>query len=71
MRAPIKPARPVYLLSTASVAGWDEGLVGQPVGSQVLLVIPPDKGYGAAGSPQAGISGTDTLVFVVDILDAA
>ena len=25
MRAPIKPARPVYLLSTASVAGWDEG----------------------------------------------
>ena len=41
------------------------------VGTQLLLVIPPDKGYGAGGSPQAGISGTDTLVFVVDILDAA
>src|SRR5262249_34676961 len=27
------------------IAGWDEGLVGQTVGSQVLLVIPPDKGY--------------------------
>ena len=52
------------------VAGWDEGLVGQTVGSQVLLVIPPDKGYGSAGSASAGISGTDTLVFVVDILDA-
>jgi FKBP-type peptidyl-prolyl cis-trans isomerase len=50
--------------------GWDDGLVGQPVGSQVLLVVPPDKGYGAAGEPSAGISGTDTLVFVVDILDA-
>lgn len=50
------------------IAGWDEGLVGQTVGTQVLLVIPPDKGYGASGSE--GISGTDTLVFVVDILDA-
>jgi peptidylprolyl isomerase len=53
------------------VAGWDEGLVGQPVGSQILLVIPPDKGYGAAGRPERGIRGTDTLVFVVDILDAS
>jgi FKBP-type peptidyl-prolyl cis-trans isomerase len=53
------------------IAGWDEGLVGQTVGSQVLLAIPPDKGYGASGQSSAGISGTDTLVFVVDILDAA
>lgn len=53
------------------IAGWDEGLVGQPVGSQILLVIPPDKGYGAEGRPDGGIKGTDTLVFVVDILDAA
>jgi peptidylprolyl isomerase len=53
------------------IAGWDETLVGQPVGSQLLLVIPPDKGYGASGNAQAGIKGTDTLVFVVDILDAA
>jgi peptidylprolyl isomerase len=52
------------------IAGWDEGLVGQPIGSQILLVIPPDKGYGAEGSPPK-IKGTDTLVFVVDILDAA
>jgi peptidylprolyl isomerase len=50
------------------IAGWDEGLVGQTVGSQVLLVVPPDKGYGSAGTQ--GIKGTDTLVFVVDILDA-
>ncbi|HEY6797432.1 MAG TPA: FKBP-type peptidyl-prolyl cis-trans isomerase [Kineosporiaceae bacterium] len=53
------------------IAGWDEGLVGQPIGSQVLLVIPPDKGYGAAGKPDGGIKGTDTLVFVVDVLDAS
>jgi peptidylprolyl isomerase len=52
------------------IAGWDTGLVGQTVGSQVLLVVPPDQGYGAKGNAQAGIRGTDTLVFVVDILDA-
>ena len=52
------------------IKGWDQGLVGQHVGSQVLLVVPPDFGYGANGQSSAGISGTDTLVFVVDILDA-
>lgn len=50
------------------IPGWDEKLVGQTVGSRVLLVLPPDKGYGTAGNPQAGIQGTDTLVFVVDIV---
>jgi peptidylprolyl isomerase len=52
------------------IPGWDSGLVGQTVGSQVLLVVPPDQGYGAQGQSSAGITGTDTLVFVVDILDA-
>lgn len=50
------------------IPGWDKGLVGQRIGSRVLLVIPPKDGYGAKGSSQAGIKGTDTLVFVVDIL---
>ena len=52
------------------IAGWDQGLVGQTVGSRVMLVIPPADGYGQKGSPQAHIKGTDTLVFVVDILGA-
>jgi FKBP-type peptidyl-prolyl cis-trans isomerase len=52
------------------IPGWDKGLVGQKVGSRVLLVIPPADGYGKAGNSQAGIKGTDTLVFVVDILGA-
>ncbi len=50
------------------IKGWDDGLVGKRVGSQVLLVVPPADGYGASGSSSAGIKGTDTLVFVVDIL---
>ncbi len=52
------------------IPGWDKTLVGKKVGSRVLLVIPPKDGYGAQGNPNGGISGTDTLVFVVDILDA-
>ena len=52
------------------IAGWDKGLAGQTVGSRVMLVIPPADGYGKTGSPQAHIKGTDTLVFVVDILGA-
>ncbi|HEY7261991.1 MAG TPA: FKBP-type peptidyl-prolyl cis-trans isomerase [Trebonia sp.] len=50
--------------------GWDKGLIGQTVGSRVLLVIPPAQGYGKTGSASAGIKGTDTLVFVVDIMAA-
>jgi peptidylprolyl isomerase len=52
------------------IPGWDKGLTGVPVGSRVMLVIPPKEGYGSAGNSQAGIKGTDTLVFVVDVLDA-
>lgn len=51
------------------IKGWDQGLVGQTVGSQVLLVIPADLGYGAAGSGET-IPPNATLIFVVDILAA-
>ncbi|MFF5259620.1 FKBP-type peptidyl-prolyl cis-trans isomerase [Actinomadura viridis] len=50
--------------------GWDQALVGQRVGSRLLLVVPPSLGYGAKGLAQAGIKGDDTLVFVVDVLGA-
>ena len=52
------------------IPAWDTGLVGVKVGSRVLMVVPPASGYGSAGQSQAGISGTDTLVFVVDVLGA-
>jgi peptidylprolyl isomerase len=52
------------------ITAWKTGLVGVPVGSRVMLVVPPAEGYGKAGQPSAGIKGTDTLVFVVDVLAA-
>jgi peptidylprolyl isomerase len=50
------------------VTGWDKTLVGVPVGSRVLMVLPPKEGYGKDGNPQAGIKATDSLVFVVDVI---
>jgi peptidylprolyl isomerase len=50
--------------------GWDKGLIGAPLGSRVLLVIPPADGYGSAGDSQAGITAKDTLVFVIDLVAA-
>lgn len=49
------------------IKGWDQGLVGVPVGSRVQLDIPADLAYGTnpAGGRPAG-----PLRFVVDILAA-
>jgi peptidylprolyl isomerase len=55
--------------SGSVIEGWDQGLVGQTVGSQVLLVVPSDLGYGADGSGDT-IPPDSTLIFVVDILEA-
>lgn len=54
----------------AVIPGWDKTLVGEKVGSRVILSIPPEQGYGAEGNPNAGIKGTDTLYFLIDILAA-
>ena len=48
------------------VPGFTKALEGQTVGSQVLAIIPPADGYGSQGSGE--ITGTDTMVFVIDIL---
>jgi hypothetical protein len=60
---------PVSFSTDGVIEGFRKALVGQKVGAQILAVIPPADGYGASGQPSAGISGTDTLVFVIDILD--
>ncbi|GAA0818526.1 FKBP-type peptidyl-prolyl cis-trans isomerase [Streptosporangium amethystogenes subsp. fukuiense] len=50
------------------IAGWDRALVGVPVGSRVLMVVPPRFGY-ENGLPPSVEPG-ETLVFVVDVLAA-
>jgi peptidylprolyl isomerase len=48
--------------------GLETALIGQKVGSRVLAVIPPADAYGTSGNSQLGISGTTTLVFVIDVI---
>jgi FKBP-type peptidyl-prolyl cis-trans isomerase len=58
-----------FQLGGGVIAGWNQGLVGVPVGSRVMLVIPPALGYGpAGGQASAGITKTDSLVFVIDVV---
>lgn len=49
------------------IPGWDQGLVGVPVGSRIQLDIPADLAYGE--KPTGGQPAGD-LRFVVDILQA-
>jgi len=50
------------------IDGWVEGIVGQTVGSKLLLSVPPEKGYGQRS--MGPIPGGSTLVFTVDVLEA-
>lgn len=58
--------KPETFPTTGVIPGFGAALVGKPVGSQVVVVIPPDYGYGDAG--KGSIGGSDTIVFTVDIL---
>lgn len=57
---------PASLTLDSVVPGFAQALDGQTVGSQVMVVVPPDAGYGDQEQP--GIPAGSTLVFVIDIL---
>lgn len=48
------------------VEGWQKGLPGAKAGGRRLLILPPEMGYGAAGSGPVGPN--ETLIFAVDII---
>ncbi|WP_139417151.1 FKBP-type peptidyl-prolyl cis-trans isomerase [Agromyces laixinhei] len=49
-----------------AIPGFSKAIVGQKVGSQVAVVIPPSDGYGDQAS--GPIPANSTLFFVIDIL---
>ncbi|MFF9089229.1 FKBP-type peptidyl-prolyl cis-trans isomerase [Streptomyces sp. NPDC014991] len=60
----------MQLAKGSIIDGWRYALAGKKAGSRVQIAVPPALGYGKSGQPDAGIKGTDTLVFVIDLIDS-
>lgn len=50
------------------IRGWDEGVMGQPEGSILQLVIPSAMGYGPTGTRDGSIPPYSPLVFDIEIV---
>ena len=51
------------------IRGWDQGFEGMRVGGKRRLILTPDLGYGASGTPDGTIPANAGLVFEMELLD--
>lgn len=65
-----KGAPAVFTIDDASlIPGFVDAVVGQPIGSQVVVSIPQELGYDDPATRPASIGEGEHLLFVIDILD--
>lgn len=59
-----------FTLGTGVIPGFTQGVNGMRVGGTRRVVIPPELGYGSAGSPPR-IPGNATLIFEITLTAAS
>jgi peptidylprolyl isomerase len=59
---------PFEVNEEAMIPGLVRTVKCSAVGTRVVGVIPPAEGYGEQGRPDLSVSGTDSLVFVADVV---
>lgn len=60
----------VFTINDANlIPGFVDAVVGQPIGSQVVVSIPQELGYNDPATRPASIGEGEHLLFVIDILD--
>jgi len=62
--------QPATVSTERVLPGFAEAIEGQTVGSRVVAAVTPEDGYGPKGNPDAGVTGDDVLIFVIDIVAA-
>lgn len=54
--------------SSPQLVGFSRLLDCATVGSRLAGVIPPSEGFGEQGVPELGLTGSESLVFVIDVM---
>ena len=60
---------PVQFPLAGVIPGWCEGVLKMHEGETAMLGIPPEQGYGKAGTPDGSIPGDSTLFFKIQLLE--
>ncbi len=64
----VDSGQPITFSLAGLIPGWQEGIPGMQVGGKRRLVIPPELGYGEAGSPPR-VPPNAVLTFDIELLD--
>jgi FKBP-type peptidyl-prolyl cis-trans isomerase len=59
---------PQLIPPTFGLTGLTTAMKGAKLGSRILAVLPPKYGYGPQGNSQVQVTGKDTLIWVVDLI---
>jgi len=60
---------PVKFPLAGVIPGWRDGVLKMHEGETAMLGIPPEQGYGEAGTPDGTIPGGSTLFFKIQLLE--